>query len=189
MQVIDRRALFRGTAAGAASLLAARLSHATLVRGLTLPRLVAGSRHVVLLRPLESYSHYVVLGGRRSIVTDTRVRIEDVVAKQEPEGTELIVRTLGGRIDRVGEIVHGQAELELEALSLAFLKRGSDEAHWVVGMAQGHYPIEGASLEQARLSASRSLPEIRDWHGSAVRLLAGKTLAWAREAVKQAGAR
>lgn len=189
MQVVARRAFVLGSAALGALMLETRSAQATLVRGLTLQALVARSQQVIVLRPLESHSHYVTLGGRRSIVTDTRIRIEDVVAKQPPQADELLVRTLGGRVGRVGEIVHGQAELEAGGLSLAFLKQDADGAYWIMGMAQGHYPIEGVPAEQAHLTASRNLPEIRDWDSSAVRELAGKKLAAARSAIKRVDAR
>jgi hypothetical protein len=189
MLVATRRAFFLGSAALGAACLEARQAHGTLVRGLSLQALVARSERVIVLRPLESYSHYVTLGGRRSIVTDTRVAVEQVVAKQPPQQDELLIRTLGGRVGRIGEIVHGQAELEAGGLSLAFLKQDAQGAHWVMGMAQGHYPIEGPLTEGARLSASRNLPEIRDWNASAVRELTGKKLAAARSAIEQADAR
>jgi hypothetical protein len=189
MSVVTRRALFLGGAALGASYLEASQARATLVRGLSLQALVERSERVIVLRPLESYSHYVELGGRRSIVTDTRVRVEEVIAKRPPRHGELLVRTLGGRVGRVGELVHGQAELEAGGVSLAFLKRDAEGAHWVMGMAQGHYPIQGSLTEGARLTASRNLPEIRDWHASAVRDLTGQELGAARSVIRKLSAR
>lgn len=157
-----------------------------MVRGLSLELLVARSRHVVLLVPLEARSHYVTLGGRRSIVTDTRVRVEDSVAKESPRHSELLVRTLGGRVGGIGELVHGQAELEPERPCLAFLKPGPDGVQWFVGMAQGHYRLEHFPAADARLRASRNLPEIQNWNGSAVQLLSGQRLDAARVAIGQA---
>jgi hypothetical protein len=188
MQTVARRALLLGGAALGASCLDSRPAQATLVRGLPLRALVERSDAVIVLRPLESYSHYVSLGGRRSIVTDTRVAVEELVAKAPP-ASELLVRTLGGRVGHVGEIVHGQAELAMGNASLAFLKQDGEGAHWVVGMAQGHYPIAGTSSDDARLMASRNLPEIRDWEACAVRELSGMKLAAARGAIRQLSAR
>lgn len=177
-----RSYLLGGASLAAALLLCPREAHATLVRGLTLAQLVAKSELVLQLTPLDAFSHYVDIGDRRSLVTDTLARVDDVLAKAHPPGSELTIRTLGGRLGNTGEIVHGQAELALQATCAAFLKRGQDGAHWVMGMAQGHYPLR-ADGPQLRLSASPNLPTIRDWSTSAVRRLTGQTLPDARRLV------
>lgn len=189
MQALNRRVFVLGSFALGASSLTPRRASATLSRGLPLDLLVGRSRHIVVLKPIDSHSHYVVLGGRRCIVTDTRVGVEESVAKGAPEQGELVVRTLGGRVGTVGEIVHGQAELEPGRVSLAFLKPGPDGAHWFVGMAQGHYVLEDFPAPDARLRASRNLPMLRDWYGSAARFLAGKRLDAARAAIVREAAK
>lgn len=186
MRFLGRRSFVGGYAATlGALLLETHEAQATLVRGLTLPMLVARSQHVLVLRPLESFCHFIALGGRRSLVTDTRVAVEEHVAKAVPAQSELLVRTLGGRLGGMGELVHGQAELAAGGISLAFLTPGPDGAQWVTGMAQGHYPVRGFGSAQARLSASGNLPSIVAWETSAVKLLAGKRLADARSEVKR----
>lgn len=171
--------------AAATAVLAARAASATLVRGLDLAQLVAQSTRVVELYALEAFSHYVTLGAQRCIVTDTRVRVENVVAKAAPAESELWVRVLGGIADGVGELVHGQAELTIGKRCLGFLKEAPDGIHWVTGMAQGHYPAHVEASGQTRLQASRNLPTIRDWQNSAVRRLAGQPLERARQMVRE----
>lgn len=186
MQRIQRRA-FVGGAVALASVLLPRSAKATLMRGLPLKDMAARSCHVLLLTALESRCIYAAIGGRRSIVTETRLRVEDVVAKPSPSDGELVVRTLGGELDGGGELVHGQAELILGALCLTFLTRGKEGTLWVTGMAQGHYPVDRVA-NALRLSASPHLPAIRDWTGCAVHALVGRSLPEARELVLKASA-
>ena len=82
---------------------------ASLVRGLTLAELVAASAHAVVGTALDTHSNWAELGGRRLIVTDTRVRIEETLARQAPLESEVIVRVLGGIVGKLGERVDGQA--------------------------------------------------------------------------------
>jgi hypothetical protein len=179
-----RRGFLLGTAAAGAALYT-RPGNATLVRGLPLPVLVQRSQRIVVLEPLASSSRYAEIGGRKSIVTDTRVRIHEAWAGNGD--SELLLRTLGGRLDGVGELVHGQPVLELGTRALAFLKLGRDRQEWwTTGMAQGHYPLTDAT-QASRLLASRGLPDIVNVETSAVRRLVGKKLGEARELVRQSG--
>jgi hypothetical protein len=155
---------------------------ATVVRSLSLPALVQGSRRIVVVTALASQSHYEELGRRRRIVTDTRVRVDEGIAKAEGMDSELMVRTLGGSIGDVGELVHGQAQLVLGEPCVAFLLQGPDGVHYVNGMAQGHYPLRGSS--ERRLSRSADLPKILDFDSSAVKALVGSELAAARQRIR-----
>ncbi len=183
MPELSRRALLSSLAASS-FLALSRPAQATLVRGLSLAELVGRSSCVVQLTAREAVSHYVMLGGRRSIVTDTRVQVEATLAKGATLPTELDVRTLGGVVDGVGELVHGQAQLELGEPSVGFLVDAGG-VHWVTGMAQGHYPLRFEPGRDALLEASRNLPTIRDWEASAVRQLAGQSLTSARRLLRE----
>jgi hypothetical protein len=149
------------------------------MRSLSLPSLVQGSRHIVVLTPLAAESHYEELGRRRRVVTDTRVRVEEALAKSSP-GSELLVRTLGGTIGDMGELVHGQARLSIGEACVAFLLPGPDALYYVNGMAQGHYPLSSAR----RLLQSPDLPEILDFQSSAVKALVGRELSPVREQLR-----
>ena len=179
----SRRQILLGGAAIVA-VFATRPAHATLVRGVSLPVLVQRSQRIVILEALDAVCHYSEIGGRRSLVTDTRARIHQ--AWGEPTEGELTVRTLGGRLDGVGELVEGQPRFELGMPALTFLKLGRDgQAWWTTAMAQGHFPLSGAE-ETSRLSQSRGLPTLLDFESSAVRRLVGRQVSEARELVRQA---
>jgi hypothetical protein len=156
---------------------------ATLMRALPLSLLVRRSEHVLVIEPVEAVCRHVTSGGRRSIVTDTRVLVHD--SWQQATEPELMLRTLENIVDGVGELVHGQPLLLLGERGVAFLKRGRDAAWWTTGMAQGHYPLSGAG-ERARLLQNRGMPELLRGAGSAVERLVGRELSDARELVRQA---
>ncbi|HYQ14579.1 MAG TPA: hypothetical protein VEQ58_02440 [Polyangiaceae bacterium] len=169
------------------ALLTASSAHATLLRGLTLRALVARSQRIVVVEPLDAVCRHEVIGGRRSIVTDTRVLAHEYWA--EGSELELTVRTLGGRLDGVGELVDGQPRLELRQRSVAFLTLGRNgQQWWTTGMAQGNFPLTGDG-EASLLQASRELPSIVDLEHSAVQRLVGQKLSVARELVHQARAK
>jgi hypothetical protein len=160
----------------------AEQASATVVRSLSLPSLVQSSRRIVVMTALASESHYEELGRRRRIVTDTRVRIEEGIAKHEGLDGELLVRTLGGSIGDVGELVHGQAQLVASQPCVAFLLQGPDGLHYLNGMAQGHYPLRGSSTKHLRSSAD--LPKILDFDNSAVKALVGSELGAASQRIR-----
>ena len=179
-----RRAFLCGAAAAGAALYVPE-AHATLLRGLSLQQLVQRSDRSLVLEPFEATAHYALIGGRRSIVTDTRVGVHEAWTTGAPE-SELTLRTLGGRLAGVAELVHGQPVLELGVRAVAFLKRSRDgQTWWTQGMAQGHFPLTGQS-ETSLLLANRGLPSILHIETSAVRQLVGRQLSDARELVRQA---
>lgn len=79
------------------------------------------------------------------IVTYSRVRVDDVIAGATPSGArELRIRTLGGRVGNIGQLVEGEAALAPSERSIVFLavrsgERPSDVV--VVGRAQGQLLI------------------------------------------------
>ena len=182
MGKVSRRGLLLGLSCCAAVGVGSRTASATTVRSLSLPALVKGSGRILVLTALSAESHYEELGRRQRIVTDTRVRVEEVVAKGSPETSELLLRTLGGSGGALGERVHGQAQLLLGQTCVCFLLQGPDGLHYVNGMAQGHYPVHGSSLKQ--LKASPDLPRILDFDSSAVKSLVGSELSRASERIR-----
>jgi len=179
MTQIGRRTFISGAALAPVLLLAPPAS-ATLMRGLPLRALCAQSQHILLVESISAQCVALPIGGRPMIVTETTLRVEDVMSKAQPGRSEIVVRTLGGVLDGVGELVHGQAELSLGVPCLVFLKSAEGGALWVTGMAQGHYPLVSVERSELRLSASPRLPTLRDFEHSAVRSLAGQTLLQAR---------
>lgn len=184
--MVSRRTFLLG-ASGALVSAYSGVASATVVRALSLPALVASSRHVMVVTALGAESRYEVIGRRRRIVTDTRVRVEELLAKGGAGDTELLVRTLGGAIGRVGERVDGQPVLALGQSCVAFLLQGPDGLHYVNGMAQGHYPLRGSA--RRRLESSPDLPQIIDFESSAVKVLAGSELGAAAARIRGLAAR
>ncbi len=176
MGQVSRRGLLVGLATGAVASTFSVTASATIVRALSLPALVQGSRRIVVVTALASESHFEELGRRRRVVTDTRMRVEEGLAKADGVDSELLVRTLGGSIGRLGERVHGQAQLVLGEPCVAFLLQGPDGLHYVNGMAQGHYPLRGTGAAGRQLARSADLPEILDFDSSAVKALVGSQL-------------
>ena len=182
MGLVSRRGFLLSIGSGVAVSAVGAPASATVVRSLSLPSLVHGSRRIVVVTALGSASHYEELGRRRRIVTDTRVRVDEGIAKTDGLDSELMVRTLGGSIADVGELVHGQAQLVLGEPCVAFLLQGPDGLHYVNGMAQGHYPLRGSGAR--RLSRSADLPKILDFDSSAVKALVGSELGAASQRIR-----
>jgi hypothetical protein len=182
MGKVSRRGLMAGGGAALAAGLFGEQASATLARSVSLSALVRGSRRIVVVTPLAAESHFEELGRRRRIVTDTRVRVEEHLNKQPGSELELMVRTLGGSVGRLGEHVDGQPRLALGQTCVAFLLQGPDALHYVNGMAQGHYPLSADAGR--RLLQSPDLSQLVDAQGSAVRELVGRELSWARDRIR-----
>jgi hypothetical protein len=184
MSQVSRRGLLLGVGSGVLCSAVSTSASATVVRSVSLQALARGSRGVAVVTALTSESHYESLGRRRRIVTDTRVRIEEDIAKAGGMGTEVLVRTLGGAVGDVGERVHGQVRWALSKPCVAFLLQGPDGVFYVNGMSQGHYPL----IERAGrvLTTSPDLPEIVGFDSSAVKVLSGSELGRARSLIRAA---
>lgn len=158
-------------------------AEATLVRGLSLDALARASDRIVAGTALDSSSHWERIGGRSRIVTDTRVRIDRTISGSVD--SEVLVRTYGGRVGEVGEVVVGEADLVVSAPCVLFL-RSAASVHHVLGLAQGHYPLRAGSKRSQYLQASPRLPELLYPERSAVRHLAGRELGEAEALIRKA---
>jgi hypothetical protein len=130
---------------------------ASTARAVRLEELMGRSQHVVLGEPLDGYSVWEQVGDRKHIVTYTRVRAHELLAGVDPKQDELLVRTLGGRVGELGELVHGEALLNIGHRGVLFVM----PTHFglaVTAMAQGHYPLlnDKAGVERLRRSPSAS---------------------------------
>jgi len=171
--------------AGAVGALIGRPAGATLSRALPVGELVARSHHVLLGEPLDSYCVWERIGNRKHIVTYTRVRAHELLGGADPKQDELMVRTLGGRVGELGELVHGEARLRLGARSVLFVMPAR-EALTVTAMAQGHYPLVRDRSGSELLQRSPAAAEVLDDPSSAVRRLPGLRVPEARALVQQA---
>lgn len=182
---MDRRGFVRVATAGALGLLASRSALASLARALPVEELIGRSQHVLVGEPLDTESVWEQVGQRRHIVTYTRVRTLELLAGADPHQDELLVRTLGGRVGDLGELVHGEAVLEVGARGVLFVMptRGVLAC---TAMAQGHYPLlhDAAGIE--RLRRSPEALELLAEEGSAVRRLNGLQVTEARALLRSA---
>ncbi len=172
-------------ACGVGALLLPRTAQATLFRALSLAALAQMSELILIATPLSASSHWEQLGGRQRIVTDTRVRVEDVVAKGVPADGELVVRTLGGTVGERAALVYGEAALFLGQTSMVFLVQDG-AVQRVTGMAQGHYPLYADADQSVHLMPSPRAPELVGNDEPAMHLLAGRELGNARDLVRSA---
>jgi hypothetical protein len=148
---------------------------AAVARALSIGELVKKSTSALVLTGVARRASWQVIGGSRRIVTETRARVEEVVTGADPSASEIVVHTLGGRIGTVGQIVEGEAELELGETSLTFLTSLAPLAYSVTAMAQGHYPVVNDARGKI-LATNRQLPALLKKTGSAVERLAGRSL-------------
>ena len=160
-------------------------ARATLARALRVEELVARSQHVLVGEPLDAYSDYEELGGRKHLVTYTRVRTLELLAGSAPKQDELLVRTLGGRVGKLGELVAGEAQLAPGAQGVLFVTPARDVLA-VTAMAQGHYPLERDRVGVARLQRSAQAHDLTAEDGAAVRRLHGLSVADARALLRAA---
>jgi hypothetical protein len=160
-----------------------RAASASTVVEVSLAELASRATAVIAGTPLESRSVWESAGGARGerIVTYTRVHVDRVVDGRAPG--ELWVRTLGGQVDHIGQRVEGEAVLVAGQPALLFLAARADGTHSVVGMAQGHYPLETLPDASLRLAAPGALGRVLgaagqtgDAHRPARLLLPGRKL-------------
>jgi hypothetical protein len=92
---------------------------------------------VAVITPVESKS--VWEGGR--IYTYTRVKVDQGVAGDLGTGAEAWVRTMGGVVGKVGQLVDGEPVFVSGKSSLLFMRKFQAGAWEVSARAQGQYPI------------------------------------------------
>lgn len=180
----SRRIFLGGLGAAVGCALTEGVALASLTREVGLAELLARSDHAVLATPLDAAADWAVFGGKRRIVTDVRVRVEDTLALRAPEQSELLVRVLGGTIGHVGQLVEGEVRMAFGEPCALFLKADSPTLSYVTARTQGHYPLRADAQKLLRLTPSPTLPELEHPAKSAVHVLAGRTVAEARELLR-----
>jgi len=143
--------------------------------------LTDNSRAVLLGEPVEAYSEWATIGEQRRIVTYTRVLLREAVLGT-PE-SEVMVQTLGGRVGKIGQLVHGEAALRVNEPSLLFIQDSSAGVTRVTAMAQGHYRLISDAQGIARLKLSPRLAALLPSKTAAVERLKDKTFSQARDIV------
>jgi hypothetical protein len=155
-------------AASGASAVGEREAKATVSAAASFDDLVKDASAVAVVTPLEQRASWE---GNR-IVTQTRVRIDRLVAGALP--AEAWVRTHGGSVGHIGQIVEGQPSFAVGQASLLFLRPHVDSATGavastfvVVASAQGQFPIAAAG-QPARLVRAPNVGAIVDAPGKTV---------------------
>lgn len=148
---------------------------AAVARALSVADLVQKSTSALVLTGIAQRSSWQEVGGSRRIVTDTEGRVEELVTGVDPSASIVMLRTLGGRVGTVGQIVEGEAELTIGETSLTFLTQFEPAVYAVTAMAQGHYPVVSRPSGRV-LATNRVLPALMQRQGSAVERLAGRSL-------------
>lgn len=118
---------------------------------MSLGELVSHSRHVVVGTPRGGDSVWEEIGGSRRIVTYTRLTVDEVLDDSAPQDSEVLLRTLGGQVGKLGQTVQGEATLRRDELCVTFLASRSDGTFQVAGLAQGHYPLRPDAKGTRRL--------------------------------------
>lgn len=172
-----------GTLCGLSGVAVPRTAWASTARAISLPQLVGLSQHALVGTPTGATSRWETVGGSRRIVTYVTVEVSHPIDGRPPGDTALMVRTLGGTVGDIGQLVHGEARLELGAPSVVFLTTDVDGVLGVTAMAQGHYPLGFDSDKIARLRASPDMPSLVDVKDSAVQRLVRRTVLEAEQLV------
>jgi hypothetical protein len=183
--VVHRRTFLALLGASSAVLAGADPAYASVARAIAMNSLVKQSKSVVVATPLSARSEWATIGGSRRIVTISRVRIDEHVARNAPDSSEVLVRTLGGRVGKLGQVVHGEAELRSERTCLLFLYEAESGLSTVTAMAQGHYPLL-VSAGKTTLERSPGLAKLVMTPDAAVERLAGLGLEAAAKLVREA---
>jgi hypothetical protein len=149
---------------------------ASTFRPIPLSRLLQKSPVVVVATPVSHNAHWAVIGSTRRVVTDSTLEVAWSLRGEDCAGKDIVVRTLGGTVGGVGQIVYGEARLTLGQSSVLFLVPGQDGVYSVMGMAQGQYPLEPADAGDWTLKPSLGLDGVLDSQRSAVATLNGRRL-------------
>jgi hypothetical protein len=174
--LLTRRRLLQGVALGTIAAGLPRSTWASTARALSLPELVGTCRFALVGTTTEVSSRWETVGDSRRIVSYHEVQVAYPIDGRPPAETNLVVRTLGGRVGSIGQLVHGEAKLELDVPSVLFLSPSRDGILGVTAMAQGHYPLRADADRVLRLQPSPNIPELVNRPGSAVERLVRRSV-------------
>jgi hypothetical protein len=188
--MLSRRQVLRGLAGGCAGAALSGLAlpgngWASTARAISLPQLVGLSQYALVGTPTDASSRWELVGGSRRIVTYLRVDVSQPIDGRPPPETTLLVRTLGGTVGDIGQLVHGEARLELGEQAVVFLAPSRDGVLGVTGMAQGHYPLTFDAERIAHLLPSPDMPALVDVKDCAVQRLVSRTVVEAEQMVSE----
>ena len=167
----------------------ARRAGASVARALSLGELLDQSHHALVGSPVDHFARWETVGRRSRIVTYSLVAVRQSLDGRPTPTGEVMVRTLGGQVDGIGQIVPGEAALHKGQPGTLFIERISRDLFTVTGMAQGHYPHLADSRGTERLRANATGVELVPDGVAAVELLDGLSIAEAERAIHEEIAR
>ena len=127
-------------------------AHASVSIAVGYEALVKDADAVGVVTPVESKT--VWEEGR--IVTYTRVKVDQSVAGDLGTGADGWVRTLGGVVGKIGQLVDGEPVFTANKSSLVFLRKFKSSGTWEVSArAQGQYPIVVDDTDKTRPAGQR----------------------------------
>jgi hypothetical protein len=114
--------------------------------------LVKDADAVGVVTPVESKA--VWEEGR--IITYTRVKVEQGIAGDVGTGSEAWMRTLGGVVGKIGQLVDGEPVFTANKSSLVFMRKFKTGGTWEVSArAQGQYPIVVDDSDKTKAASRR----------------------------------
>lgn len=122
---------------GLATLTTSHEAHASVSFAVGYDALVADSDAVAVVTPMESRSVW----EDNRIVTYTHLKVEEGVAGSLGTGSETWVRTLGGAIGKIGQLVDGEPVFVMGKSTLVFARSLKPGTFQIVARAQGQYPV------------------------------------------------
>lgn len=177
------RGITGGLAGGFATAALPGAGWASTALAVSLPQLVGLSQYALVGTPTDASSRWERVGSSQRIVTYLRIEVSHPIDGRPPPETTLLVRTLGGTVGEIGQLVHGEARLELGNPAVVFLTPNAEGVLGVTAMAQGHYPLTFEADKIARLRASPDMPALVDVEGCAVQRLVSRTVVEAEQLV------
>lgn len=103
--------------------------------------LLGESTAAAIVTPMEAHAGWE--GGR--IYTYTRMRVDRIVAGEVAAEGDVWVRTMGGAVGNIGQIVEGEAAFANGQPSLLFLHAGPLGSLEVTARGQGQFPVVAAT--------------------------------------------
>jgi hypothetical protein len=146
-------ALVVAAAAMAPTALATRDADASVSIAVTWDSLVQASSFAAMVTPTSSTS--VWEEGR--IYTYTQAHVDRAIAGDAAGAEDVWVRTMGGIVGNLGQVVDGEAVLSMGRPSLLFLHPGPTGALQVTARGQGQFPLVLDAKSVLRLSRSSSV--------------------------------
>ncbi len=119
------------------SVAAPREAEASVSFAVAYDEMVTDADMVAIVTPMDARSVW----EDNRIVTYTHLKVEEGVAGQTSTGNEVWVKTLGGAVGKIGQLVDGEPVFVQGKSSLVFARSLRPGTFAVVARAQGQFPV------------------------------------------------